>query len=188
MTKSIPLFYSDIPIGFIRLQQQGSRFVFNAECRDIQNGIVRAYACSANNPGIRLLIGVMIPENGILIARRTYTRNDLNMLKILPEQIDVGEIVADGCEISEAGKESWVKCKFPQRLFSDIALKSSLSGACGILVDDNEDPSRVAARLGGGVFYLAPAFCLVQVIKINGVVYGVLGRERDGVPFKIEKI
>ncbi len=188
MMKSIPLFYSDIPVGFIRMTRQGSRYVLSAECSQVQEQIVRAYAYSANNPGVRLLIGVMMPENGTLTARRTYTRNDLNTLKILPEQIDAGEIVSDGFEMSEKKNGSWVKCNFPQRIFSDIALKSALTGACEILVDDNEEPSRIAARIGAGAFYLAPAFCLVQVIKINGVSYGVLGRGRDGVPYRIEKI
>ena len=182
MVKSIPLFYSDIPVGFVTVTQQGSRFDFSAECRESEKCILRAYACSRNNPAIRLLIGVMIPEGGVLSARRTYTRNDLQRLNIIPEQLDAGELVSESCQRDDENNGDWVKCSFPQRLFSDAALKSSLSGANDVLVDKSEKPTRVAARLGGGRFYLAPAFCLVRVTEINGVLYGVLGIDGDGMP------
>lgn len=187
MEKRLPLFYADIPIGFITFAQQGSRFNLNAECSEVGDGVVRAYACSRSNPGIRLLIGVMMPERGVLKARRVYTRNDLQELKILPEQIDMGEVVEDG-RVKNDKNGGWVRCAFPQKLFSDYALKNSVSSALDILTDNNDNPSRVAARLGEGPFALAPAFCLVRVLKIGGKAYGVLGRDKDGTPIKIEKI
>lgn len=175
MEKRVPLFYRGIPVGSIEIADQGSRCTLRAECPGTIEGLLRAYAGSAARPQGRLLIGVMEPEQGRLSAQRIYTKNDLRGAKIALDEIDTGELIRYRNVEDREIDIQWKVCHAPERLFRDVALKSALREAEGILVDDLQNPRHVAAPLRRrAAFCLAPAFCLVKKIDIDGESYGLL--------------
>lgn len=179
----MPLFYRGIPAGVITLSWENGRMSLAAECPRTADGIFRAYACSSRVHDMRLLVGVMEPLGEVLQARRVYTRNDLSRNGASPEAIDTGELVRSACVHGDLGGLGWKKAADPERLFSDAALRTSLRGAEGVLVDSYDAPTRVAVPFHSDApFPLAPAFCLVRIAYIDGARCGILSRGEAGEP------
>jgi len=128
MEKKVPLFYGETPVGFVTVEESGSRTVLKAESYIVGDEIIRAYVrdemCSE-----ALLIGVMEPVDGILRAKRTYTRNDLFKANLSAEKIIAGEMQ---CAETVYFAVEWDSCSSPEELFFDRALQESLRGVEGI--------------------------------------------------------
>ncbi len=187
MEKTAPLFYNGIPVGYVKIVQKENRLELCAQCKEIANGLFRAYMSSSVNPKIRLPIGVMMPDENSLNAKRVYTRNDLRDVEIDYKCLDTGELILYKNLKDAADTICWKACVNASSFFADEAIKQALKESVTVLVNSTESPQYFAAPLRNDTaFVFAPAFCLVQVIKIEGKSYGVLAVSEDGMPVKAD--
>lgn len=186
MEKLTSVYYNGVPVGNVLIKYKDNKLSLSARCWGIGDGVFRAFLRSSKKTEFRLLIGVMMPDvSGEMKAKRTYTRNDLLDVKFNFEDIDSGELVLYE-KLGDSKKITWYECEEAKKFFSDAALKNSIRSSDKILVDSVNVPKRFAAPLSKHApFAFAPAFCLVQVIKINGITYGILRVSDCGVPEKV---
>lgn len=170
MNESLPLLWEGAPCGTISCCADAVRWRFVAMCDKPLRGICRAYL--VGDEGERLL-GVLAPdETGRFCTASTVTKMQLPRL--------------DGFTHGEVRRSvgSWMSALMPETIFSDPALRLSLRGASGVLVD-GVLPTRVAVVFDSHrPCPVAPAMCLARPLRYLGREYLVLGIDSNGNPVK----
>lgn len=145
--------------------EQGPRVAIEVRCRDKGDGLYKAYAVGA---GGSVLLGTMMPENGILCLRRTLTVDSLKRQDIWP-------VKGVECRLSHPFRE---KC--PAIPWIDEVLRRSARRL----------PRHTVQRSGEGFvlivpfdprgpFPLVPLFCLSR--EENGRL--IFTFREDGTPY-----
>lgn len=187
LTEKLPVIWRGIRYGTATVVKDGLRLRLIAECQVFTDTVARAYLYNDGEPEKRLYIGVLVPEGGLLRARRTVTQSEVESLGFDIKKLGCcGISLTESAEIRPSG--GWEICKNPSSLFSDRALKASLSGEGGALTKESGGFMLVALPFDEKkAFPAAPAFVLADIVRISGARYAVLAAGQDGNPLLFNK-
>ncbi len=153
-------------VGDILLESVGWEYLLTARCCENLDGIWRAYLSDGEN---EILIGVMEPNPTGFFAKKRVSSLSVQ------QNHAVGKLQFDKmvslCDLR------WVPCVNPANIFSDIIIQKTI----GILIDSQENPSRIAFPLDVES-ECAQVLCLARTMEFSGRRYAVLGVDSHGNP------
>lgn len=170
-----------VPVGGGSLQyrEEGGKVTFEAVRPDDKRGLykLRLYGRSRG-----LELGTLLPEQGVLRLRRSYTVEKLKAAGCWP--VTDAEVVL---AVPFGGKDippGWTREDTPARLLSgDKLLEYSAAGLNHALLRREEGFFYLALPYAeGSPFALTPLFCLAKLERLGEKYYIVFSFRDDGVP------
>ena len=168
MQFTYPLLSGDDEIGFISVKRDGLRLYLQAEC-SLLEGIHRAWAVSGDE---RLLIGVLMPEEKKMLAKKAYNISSIGTF-------DISKITHGDIGVSNQ-RSPWKKCHDPRCLFADDVAKNAMDLNFEYFAHSVENGKLIAVPWKGGKFPMPGLFCLCSVECINGRQMVVIRVDGDG--------
>lgn len=169
-------------IGYAVLKQTGIRFEIYAEVRNVDSE--KPFRLAVRCGGKIIPLGVMLPQNGGFVYRKTFSRSALRELGVSGVErfvVLTDDIINHSSDIRSQKKgEEWCEISNVDDFLKEGEFRRAFSGCRNCL-----------ARRGGELVYLAvpivkdeilpamPIRCLGEVLKIRGNLYMVF-KIRDG--------
>ena len=162
--------------GFLEVHRDGLYVTLTASCHNPGNGIYRAFAVGG---GIRLPLGVMIPENGKLYAKKKYSIRELEPM--WPDAITDGVALLSG--YVPGNEDGWSTLAKPETVFLDTDLKKSAEKITGALINRREKEILLAVPYAGNrQFPIPQLLCLATIIMIRNREYAVFKIDENKQP------
>ena len=162
--------------GTLILRQDGPRIHIDAERPLDDQGLYKVWL--HGDYGGKLLLGTLVPEDGMLRLRRTLSVGTLERAGCWPRFRAEAPL-----SFAFAGQDNgrWYCEQHPERLISDPVLKSGLQGAM-LCRREAEGFSLAVPFRADRPLQLAALFCLSQLERWNGQLHLVWNFSPEGWP------
>ncbi|MGI5971769.1 MAG: hypothetical protein ACOX7P_08615 [Oscillospiraceae bacterium] len=176
---SYPFVIDGKEAGTLEETREGSKLILTARCPGRNDGLYRAFALMRKG---RQDMGLMVPEGGWLIARRSFSPGEIEGLKrgegVLQYRFGGAKLTRD----ETAGpEEEWNVLRSPGSRFSDPLLRRIWSNVQGALIKRTDEELLIAAPYTEDLEQpLAAIFCLGEPAEIGGRQYLVFRLSRLG--------
>ena len=171
------------PEGTVQVREEGLQAVISARAADDGGGLYKLHLLGK---GGSLLLGTMLPENGVLRLRRTIPVDQLCRQGLWPPTgAEIRLAYALGQQNGEEAHPSagWVREEHPARLMGERLLRECAAPLKGGLLKREEEGFVLALPWEpGGVFPMTPLFCFASAERIDGRGYAVFRFTARGCP------
>lgn len=171
--------------GTLVVRENGPRVVLAAEQPDDQQGLYKAYLKGRTG---RLLLGTLMPENGRLCLRRTYSVDELRRKGCWPIEGAEVELAYSFRQAEQrsghpSGPPGWCREREPCRLLGEPLLRHAARELAWGLVRRNTEGFELALPVQDGKqFPITPLFCFARIETIGTGRFAVYCFNEKGMP------
>ena len=165
--------------GWLEMRSEGPRAVCTVCLPNDGRGLYKAYLTGAEG---ELLLGTLLPENGRLGLRRTFSLDELGRRGVWPPLGGEVRLSFAAGSPGQGTPEGWTCERAPARLMGEALLSAALEGRSALLRREEAGFSLALPFDTGRPFALPLLFCFARTEDLAGRSYAVFPFRADGMP------